>query len=192
MKIIILRHGESLDDIENRYGGFANYPLSSKGIQQSKAVAPILVKYKVDTIYSSPYLRAYETATKIAEYLKIPVNIDIKIRERNTYGYLSGMNKEKAKEHFPEDCENAKSQDTADKIDGAESLVDVEKRVKSFITSLGHQKDQIVMLVMHGKVTEILLKRVLKIDNPPKPKDCGFVVVDIGKITQVVESHNCE
>jgi len=192
MKIIIVRHGESLDDIENRYGGFANYPLSSKGTQQSKEVAQILSKYKIDTIYSSPYLRAFETATIIANKLNLHVNIDVRIRERNTYGYLSGMNKDKAKVLFPQDCENAKEQTTADQIDGAELMVDVEKRVKSFITSLDHQKDQIVMLVMHGKVTEILLKHVLKIEEKIKPKDCGFVVLDISNIPQVVEKYNCE
>lgn len=191
MKIIILRHGESLDDIENRYGGFANYSLSEEGKKQAKTVAPILSKYKVDTIYSSPYLRAYETATIIANKLKLPINIDIKIRERNTYGYLSGMNKDKAKELFPEDYENAKDQKTADKIDGAELMVDVEKRVSSFIALLDHQKDQTVMLVMHGKVTEILLKYVLKIDNPPKPKDCGFVLLEL-KNNKITETNNCE
>ncbi|HOU75817.1 MAG TPA: histidine phosphatase family protein [Candidatus Dojkabacteria bacterium] len=192
MKIIVLRHGESLDDVENRYGGFANYSLSEKGKSQSIEVANELSKYTINAIYSSPYLRAYETATNIAKILNLNVKIDVRIRERNTYGYLSGMNKDKAKELFPEDCENAKEQATADKIDGAELVKDVEKRVKEFIESLDHQKDETVILVMHGKVTEILLKHILKIEEKIKPKDCGFVVIDISNNTQVINKHNCE
>jgi len=193
MKLIILRHGESLDDIENRYGGYANYDLTEKGFSQAKEVVEKLRKYQPQAIITSPYQRAFQTASIVSEGLSIPLNIDTRIRERNTFGFLSGMNIDKAKQQFPVEYELAQSQETSDKIDGAELMKDAEKRLTSFFTELKTKAYDTVIIVMHGKVIEILQKYVLKNDLVFKCLDCGFGVIDLStNPPHVIETVNCK
>jgi broad specificity phosphatase PhoE len=192
MKLIILRHGESLDDIEDRYGGYANYDLTAKGVSQAAAVASVLTKFKFNAVNSSPYQRALQTATEVAAAQNQPVIIDTRIRERNTYGYLSGMRKDQAKALFPVDYEKAKDQVLSDEIDGAELMTAVEARLREFMVEINEKTYENVLMVCHGKSIEILLTKVLKVSEKVKFSDCGYLVVDLADGNKIVESENCQ
>jgi len=192
-KLIIVRHGESLDDTEDRYGGFANYNLNENGIKSAKNLGEYLKNkdIKIDKIFTSPYLRAFQTANILNEYLNINPEIQQDIRERNTYGYLSGMKKSQAEELFPEDFLNAKDQKTADKIDGAELVSSVVERGENFLKYINDIEDENILIVTHGKFIQLFIENVLKINEETSLGDCGYYIIQFeeGK-GKIVERYN--
>lgn len=191
MKIFIIRHGESLDDIEDRYGGFANYPLTDKGKNQAKELAKTLKDKNITKIYSSPYLRAWDTAEILSKELNIPIEVNKNIRERNTYGYLSGMRKDFAKKLFEKDCEKVNDPILANEVDGTEKSDEVVERLNLFISSLSI-KNETIALIMHGKVIDILMRYIFKFPNVYKPSETGYIVVDYSEVPKVLETVNVE
>jgi len=90
--IVMVRHGESSGNvnriISNDYDG---HPLTSKGSEQATIVGGELKGAKVDHIYTSPVLRARETAEIIAESIGCTVVVDERLRERN-FGDFNNRN----------------------------------------------------------------------------------------------------
>jgi len=81
--IILIRHGESEGNVKHMISHDPeSFPLTEKGVEQSRLVGKGLKNLKIDTIYSSPILRCRQTAQIIAEYLKCPIVYDERITER--------------------------------------------------------------------------------------------------------------
>jgi len=106
-KIVLLRHGESVWNKENRFTGWTDVPLSDKGIQEAKEAGRLLRKegYTFDRAYTSVLKRAIKTLWIVMEEMDlmwIPVIRSWRLNERH-YGALQGLNKaETAKEHGEE------------------------------------------------------------------------------------------
>ncbi len=94
LELIIVRHGQSVADIERRYEGRADFPLTDLGREQATKLASWLnQKYPPNFILSSPLKRTSETA----EIISSEVNIEVKYgvihhsclqrSERNGYQY---------------------------------------------------------------------------------------------------------
>ncbi len=73
MKLYILRHGEAADHGDPRYANDADRPLTSRGQQRTKALAHALRQWEItfDVIFSSPLVRARETAEIIERGLRL-------------------------------------------------------------------------------------------------------------------------
>ena len=100
MKLILVRHGESLWNKENKFTGWIDIDLSEKGIEEAKKAGEILKKnnYSFDIAFTSVLQRAIKTLSYILENLNeknIPINYSWKLNERH-YGALEGMNKDYA------------------------------------------------------------------------------------------------
>jgi 2,3-bisphosphoglycerate-dependent phosphoglycerate mutase len=186
-KLYIIRHGESLDDIEDRHGGFANYHLTEKGKAQAKELAKNLRNSDIEIVFSSPYLRAWETAEFLAKELDVSLEIDKDIRERNTYGFLSGMKKEMSKKLFPDEVAKTKDPVTADKVDGSESLAEVKSRLEDFIQKINGSNHDVIAMVCHGKVIDILLTYILQLETKYKFGDCAYMVMGLDVSPRVLE-----
>ena len=93
MKIYLIRHSESIDDIEDCYGGIADFDLSENGIKKVEQYK--IENLGIEKIYTSPYKRAYQTAKILNKKINVDLDIIDNIRECNSYGILSGVNKEK-------------------------------------------------------------------------------------------------
>lgn len=103
--LILIRHGESQWNLENRFTGWVDVELSPKGIQEAEAAGKKLAVYKIDKAYTSVLKRAINTldlAMKSAGKTGIPVTRDKALNERH-YGALQGLNKaETAKKYGDE------------------------------------------------------------------------------------------
>ena len=102
--IYLVRHGEALDDIEDRYGGWSDDPLTEKGRETAEQLAGKIIRLspKPTKIYSSPFKRAFETAEIIGDKLGLkPVSVG-NLKERNRYGILTSMTKTEAKTAYPQ------------------------------------------------------------------------------------------
>lgn len=94
-KLVLIRHGESQWNLENRFTGWVDVPLSPKGIEEAKAAGKKLTGYTFDRAFSSVLARANETLRLILETIgqtAIPVEKDKALNER-MYGELQGLNK---------------------------------------------------------------------------------------------------
>jgi len=89
MKICLVRHGETDWNALGKLQGREDIPLNERGIQQAKACAKALMPYNWNSIFTSPLLRASQTAAIIAETLNIPVHEEHGFIERD-YGVASG------------------------------------------------------------------------------------------------------
>ncbi|WP_455497455.1 2,3-diphosphoglycerate-dependent phosphoglycerate mutase [Coprobacter sp.] len=96
-KLILLRHGESVWNNENRFTGWMDVDLSPKGVEEAKHAGTLLKKYDIsyDLCYTSFLKRAIKTqfiAAEKIDLLWIPVIKSWRLNERH-YGALQGLNK---------------------------------------------------------------------------------------------------
>ena len=93
--LLLLRHGESQWNLENRFTGWVDIPLSPKGEKEAREAGEKLKSYKFDKAYTSVLKRAIDTLNivlKIIGQEKIPIEYDKALNERH-YGALQGKNK---------------------------------------------------------------------------------------------------
>ena len=95
--LVLLRHGESIWNKENRFTGWTDVDLSEKGIQEAKQAGKVLKKegYSFDVAFTSVLKRAIRTLWIVQDEMNImwiPVNISWRLNERH-YGALQGLNK---------------------------------------------------------------------------------------------------
>ena len=105
-KLILIRHGQSVWNAENRFTGWVDVDLSEQGILEAKN-SGVLIKnlnINIDISYTSFLKRAIKTLKIILEEnnLKLDLNTSWKINERH-YGSLTGLNKEETKKKIGED-----------------------------------------------------------------------------------------
>ena len=106
-KLIMLRHGESLWNKENRFTGWTDVVLSPKGEEEARTAGKILKKnnIKIDIAYTSVLKRANQTLFLTLENndnLGIPVIRNYRLNERH-YGALQGLNKEETANKYGEE-----------------------------------------------------------------------------------------
>ena len=75
-RIILLRHGQSIGNADFRFLGHTDLDLSPLGYEQAKRTCELLKNEKIDAVYSSPLIRAYNTALPHAQLRGIAVNKD--------------------------------------------------------------------------------------------------------------------
>lgn len=173
MKMVLIRHGESIDDILDCYGGAADYTLSDSGKQTAMEVAKSLGGMTIDKIYSSPLKRAMETAETIDEIKKCGITIIEGLKERNSYGVLSGCNKDDCKEIFGYLLTELKNKPgdyySNELVLGAEPKIDFDYRVKGALITIATDAQekgyQVVTVVTHGNVTRSIYKNLLKYEK---------------------------
>lgn len=103
--LILIRHGESQWNLENRFTGWVDVPLSPKGEQEAKAAAELLKSYTFDKAFTSKLKRANNTLAfilKASNQTGIPIEYDQALNERH-YGALQGLNKEETAKKFGAD-----------------------------------------------------------------------------------------
>jgi len=97
MKLVLLRHGESAWNLENRFTGWTDVDLSPRGIQEAHEAARLLAEggYTVDVAFTSVLKRAIRTLWIVMDDMDLmwmPVHRSWRLNERH-YGALQGLNK---------------------------------------------------------------------------------------------------
>ena len=101
--LVLIRHGQSLWNAENKFTGWTDIGLSEKGIKEAENAGKILEDVEFDVVHTSALIRAQKTAEIIIENNKksegIPVHKDKRLNERH-YGSLQGLNKKETAEKY--------------------------------------------------------------------------------------------
>ena len=107
IKLVLVRHGQSMWNLENRFTGWTDVELSEQGIKEAKEAGKVLKEkgFSFDVAYTSVLKRANDTLGYILEELgeqDIPVKKSWRLNERH-YGALQGLNKDETREKYGEE-----------------------------------------------------------------------------------------
>ena len=102
-KLVLVRHGESIWNLENKFTGWTDVPLSDRGIKEAIKAGKVLKElgFTFDIAYTSFLKRAQDTLTLILKELKLdlPIIKTYKLNERH-YGALQGLNKDETRKKY--------------------------------------------------------------------------------------------
>jgi 2,3-bisphosphoglycerate-dependent phosphoglycerate mutase len=93
--LILIRHGQSQWNLENRFTGWVDVPLTDAGRQEARLGAELIRGLTIDRAFTSVLQRAQETLQIVLETIgqpRVPVEADQALNERH-YGALQGLNK---------------------------------------------------------------------------------------------------
>ena len=164
-RLILLRHGESQWNLENRFTGWVDVPLSPRGIQEAKNAGAKLRSFTFNRAFTSVLTRAIETLRLVLEAIgqtDIPIEKDKALNER-MYGELQGLNKaDTAKKYGDEQVKiwrrsynvappgGESLKDTADRV-----LPYYENRIKPYLL-----KGETILISAHGNSLRALVMQL--------------------------------
>ena len=173
INLILVRHGQSQWNLENKFTGWKDIPLTEKGIFEAKQAGQLIKKNKIvfDKIFSSTLIRANKTAeiaVREAEMFNLFNNDELiytrdqSLNERD-YGDLVGLNKAETAEKFGKDQVHIwrRSYDTPPP--NGESLKNVVDRVSPYFNNkieplLFNNKN--ILIVAHGNSLRAIMIKV--------------------------------
>ena len=161
MKLILVRHAETLQNRRRRIQGFLDVELSERGRKQAEAVAQTLKNEPVQAIYSSPLKRALSTARRIGRLHRVKIQVLDELKEMNL-GSLDGLSWDEVSQRYPHFWENWLADATSVQIPDGESLLQVQTRAWAAVENILAQgyRDSVV-LVSHFFPLVSLISKIL-------------------------------
>ncbi|HWP31152.1 MAG TPA: 2,3-diphosphoglycerate-dependent phosphoglycerate mutase [Fimbriimonadales bacterium] len=154
--LVLVRHGESIWNAEDRFTGWVDVPLSERGEEEARIAGRLLKNagYRFDIAYTSALIRAQDTLAIMLEEMgvDIPIIRDAALNER-MYGNLQGLNKQKMRELYGEQIVQLWRRSYDIPPPGGEALKDTAARTLPFFERciLGDiQLGKNVLVVAHG------------------------------------------
>jgi 2,3-bisphosphoglycerate-dependent phosphoglycerate mutase len=171
--LILLRHGQSQWNLENRFTGWEDVPLTEQGIAEAKVAGQLMKKNKVhiDVIFSSVLQRATKTAELAIKEMNLEqfwsdgqllMTKDQSLNERD-YGDLVGLNKEETANKYGKEQVRIWRRSYDVSPPGGESLENVVTRVKPYFINFIEPKineGQDVLIAAHGNSLRALMIQV--------------------------------
>lgn len=183
--LIIVRHGQSMANLSRVYTGHSHIPLTELGVKQAyKTGEYISENYKVDEIYSSDCLRAYNTACGIASHLGMPeIHTDKGLREVEA-GKWEGRTFTELEEQYPEEYAKWRSDILNFWNEDGETVQQMHSRFLSAVTKIAEKNDgKTVVITTHATpvrslTTHALYGSIDKMDDVPWAKNASVTVFE--------------
>ena len=156
-RFILVRHGQTTWNREERFRGQSDVPLNETGLSQASATARrIAAEWRPSAVYCSPLLRARQTAQAIAESPGLPVQPHPGLNDIN-FGLLQGLTVPEAAERWPDVVHTWFNTPHLAQPPGGERLGEVSRRAIAAVNELVtlHPGDTIVV------VGHLVLNRVI-------------------------------
>lgn len=170
--LFLIRHTESVANVDNLLAGCKDFPLSPEGKVDASAIATEFSSLMaVDLIYCSPLLRAQQTAAHFVLACDAPLRVDARLQEQNL-GRYSGMSYAEA-EADPSYCRDRSARWNWVPEGGGESYRMIAGRVESFLADLredcARDNTASVLIVTHA-VTLRLFRACFEATLPAYPE----------------------
>jgi probable phosphoglycerate mutase len=176
MKLLLIRHGESIGNTEGRMQGQFDSPLSERGREQVRALGGRLLRegHAIAAIYASDLSRAAETAEILAAGLAIPVVLDARLREYDV-GALTGVIWREVEFLYPELWQRLHQNGEYVAFPGEEGNEAFHARLVGALADIQarHEDGHTVAVVAHGGSLGMLLAHLLGMD-PRRPLPFRF------------------
>ena len=170
----LVRHGESVSNLEGRVQGQEDIELSDLGRAQARQVAawsrslsasPPVAQSLIGEVWSSPLRRARETAAEIAAVLGLPVMLEEGLCELHA-GIFQGHLWADLEAEFPDEVAQWRSGDVHYRIPGGESRAQLAARGRAAIEMLARRDTPGMIVVAHGGVLTAALGSMLGREHP--------------------------
>ena len=169
-KLVIVRHGQSQWNLENRFTGWIDIDLSPKGIEEAHNAGKILQGYKFDMAFTSALVRAQKTLDIILDEIRqpnIPVEKDQALNER-MYGDLQGLNKDETRKQYGDEQVKLWRRSYDIQPPNGESLKDTAARVLPYweakiVPELKAGKN--ILISAHGNSLRALIMHLEKLSK---------------------------
>lgn len=178
-KLILVRHGESSGNRDRIFATSPHdLPLTELGYRQANEAAKRIGElFRPELIVTSAYLRASETARIMAGVLRLPLELEPELREREI-----GSHRGRSYDSFLTEADYDPQHPWAWKPQGGESFEDVRARVAPILDRLAElHPDREVVVVSHGGVMTALWAHIAgSWDGAYAPPNCGLVLIEHG------------
>ncbi len=184
--LVLIRHGQSLWNLENRFTGWSDVPLTEQGRKDAATVGAALRDLHFDLAWTSRLQRAQETLKTILKSLKqdLSFECDSALNERH-YGDLQGLNKAETAEKYGQEQVKLWRRSYGTRPPNGESMEDCERRTTPFF--LQYILPQVVsgknvIVAAHGNSLRPMIKFLEKLT----PEKAGSM--EIGLCTPYIYS----
>jgi len=169
-RVVFIRHGQTLWNIEKREMGHLDSPLSEKGEEQAARLGDRLASIKFTQLYSSDLGRAIQTAQYIQNSTGKIIRTDTELRERNM-GIFQGCTRSEMAERYPKEWNEYNSADKFDYVvpDGESQRQRYERSIRVFNRLADKHPEETIVLVSHGGILRGIFEYVLHL--PPGNDD---------------------
>jgi len=155
MRLFIIRHGETVANVENRYLGYTDSPLTALGQRQAEELAERLLLQNPEVIFHSDLPRAISTALPLISRICVPVFSDSRLRELS-FGQIEGLNYTQAMKAYIKDMQEWYKDYEHKAPPGGETLTAMRTRVYAFLSDLAVMTFQSAAIFTHGGVCKLL------------------------------------
>lgn len=188
-KLILIRHGESTWNLENRFTGWVDVELTEKGKKDAYAAGLLLRDIKLSHGFTSVLKRAIVTLEELlraAEQPNVPITKDKALNER-MYGDLQGLNKGECSDRFGADLVHQWRRSYDIPPPNGESLHDTANRTLPYFESaiLPFAKKENVIVSAHGNSLRAI---VMKLDNLSKEEVLNLNIPNAISIIYEIDS----
>lgn len=170
MKLLLIRHAESLGNVDQRIQGHQDLELSERGILQAQNLAVFLGKetWQPSHLYSSPLKRAVQTAQWLLTALPTQPEIQSKQElQELSNGILDGLTWQQAEAQYPDLAQALLTSSELIAIPGAEPPQAARDRAQAFLQTLlrHHSNNHQIWIVTHGGFLQYLVAEILGSDR---------------------------
>jgi broad specificity phosphatase PhoE len=187
-RIILIRHGQTEWNREERFRGRADLPLNKNGLRQAEATAQrVVAEWKPAGVYSSPLGRAVQTGEAVARRFDLKVQTHPGLIDLD-FGECQGLSLDEVRARWPETARDWLEAPQRVVFPGGESLPIVRVRAMTALREWisGHAGDTIVV-VGHAVVNWLILLAVLGL-----PDECYWRLRQDNCAINVIETENVD
>lgn len=164
MRLLLIRHGETLWNAERRFQGQTDVALSPRGEQQVAALVRAIESETVDVLYTSDLQRAWQTALILAEALGLPLHKETRLREM-AFGRWEGLTYTELQQRDAALLAAWQADPSRTAPPGGETLLQIAERVSAALkTILATVQAHHVAVVAHSGPLRVLLCLALGFD----------------------------
>lgn len=197
MKFYLLRHGQTRWNIEGKIQGKTDIPLNETGMEQAECLADAMAACRVRALFSSPLLRARQTADIVADQTGLGVSVLPELKEVD-FGLWEGRTWKEIEENYPEDYKKWEKNPARAAPTGGEPRRSCMERSRSAVEQMLVTVDALgggdVCIVAHGGILVYIIDYLLRNQEEKQEiivKNASISVVDyneksgIGKLMEL-------
>jgi alpha-ribazole phosphatase/probable phosphoglycerate mutase len=164
-RLVLVRHAETDEAMRDRCYGRLDVALSPAGSEQAAALARGLATLPLAAVYTSPRVRALDTARPVAAAHGLEPRTDADLRELD-FGELEGLAYEEIEAAHPELWRRWMTAPTAIRFPGGECLDDLRRRVRAATRAIrANHHAETTVLVTHGGPIRAVLADALRLPD---------------------------
>jgi probable phosphoglycerate mutase len=164
MNLYMVRHGQTVASRENRFSGSSDPPLTNVGEAMAEAFAKSYASLTWEAIYTSPMLRARQTADALSRLTGVQANVEDGLKEID-YGEWEGLRQVDVKERWPKAFEYWADDVASRGTPGGETAFHVAARAMRVVEAIRtrHQQGN-VLIVSHKATLRVITCALLGLD----------------------------